>query len=248
MKIEIKSTTDYQQWQDSKYQPAKRINATNDLIQSIQRTNGNMFVPALVHLDTNSVVDGHRRLQACKIAKVPFYYIEITDNIIGGRDAIKMMNTTSRQWSMMDFISSYATDNKEYAELRDLIEQRDIPVALITSFTGHQATHLKAEVSLNLNLEDLHKKIDVFKVVCGIYNNVSTNDIHRALGKLYKLEEFQPDRLISKLEILLTSNAIGAKIQKSNFFLRELCDAYDFKQKTKEHLFHKLIERSIIKN
>jgi hypothetical protein len=247
MNPEIKSTTNYKQWQDSKYQPSKRINATSDLIQSIKRTNGNMFVPALVHIDTNSVVDGHRRLQACKIAKTPFYYIEVTDSILGGRDAIKMMNTTSRQWSMMDFIHSYATDNEEYAELRDLLEQRDIPVALIASFTGHHSRHLKEEVELNLDMNDLHKKIDVFKVVCGIYNNVSTNDVHRALGKLYRLSEFKPERLISKLEILLTSNAIGAKIQKNNFFLRELCDAYDFKQRNKEHLFHKLVERSIIK-
>lgn len=248
MNIQIKSTVNYTQWKDSNWQPEKRVQANNELAASIKITNGNMYVPALVDMESQTIIDGHRRLQACRMANVPFYYIEVDSNIIGGREAIKMLNTTSRQWSLLDFMSSYAVDNDVYKTLKTILLERKVPTSLLTSYYNIQAKDIKAEAKIDIDFKDLEHKIDVFKVVCGIYSHVSTNYIHRALGKLYRLKDFNEERLLNKLAILVEHNGIGGTIQQKNFFLKELCTAYDYKQRDKAHLFHKLVEQKIVKD
>lgn len=244
----IHTTKDYDIFEENRYQPGKRIKASADLLMSIKSTKGNQYGPALVHKETMEVIDGHRRLQACMINKVPFSYIFVSEKDLPGRDAIKLLNITSRPWSMMNHLSSYAYDNESYKKLHELIEDRKIPVELLQSFCGINSKMLKEEVDININYKELNHKIDIFKAVCGFYSTMPTNYIHRALGKLYKLKEFNDERLLSKLALASENGGIRSLSRHNNFFIKELSDAYDFKSKNREYLYHKLIEQRIIKD
>ena len=89
------------------------------IIDSIN-TVGYMPVPVLVN-ENLEVIDGQGRVEACKRLGLPVYYIMKRD---AGIDACIAMNINQTNWSIMDYIKSYADrGNQSYKYLLDLLEK-----------------------------------------------------------------------------------------------------------------------------
>ena len=153
-------TEEYSQFKTHDLQPTKRTKGYSDLIESLKLTGGNKFNPILVSEKTMQVLDGHRRLSASNIAKLPIYYIllDVEDEAL----LMGYINSTSKNWTTANFINHHAQKDKNYETLETWLEHQGATVELIKLFIdGLDIQMLKKGVNishLNYNyLEQIRK-------------------------------------------------------------------------------------------
>jgi len=225
----LNKTKDYNKFKTNKFQPEHRPKPSKDMLQSIKETNGNILCPIII--DSNfEVIDGHRRLQACKACNSEVWYVSTDSLGIDSARIMMLLNTTSRQWNTQQYIEFHSKQKEEYMELKNFIEDNSIPFALLTSFAGLSTSIAQSGGDLNLDYSKLSRMINVYNIVRGYYSSLPTNVVHRTLGKLYKLTEFSDKRLIDKLEVYFGEEESGFKLDK-NGFIKQLCSVYDYKSK-----------------
>ncbi len=222
------NTRNYNKFKLGANQPVTRLDATSTLVESVRLSNGNSLSPGLVHKETMEIVDGHRRYSACKRANVPFYYVYVTGSIKEIKELNKRLNTSGKQWSLKDYLNSYAMTSAEYKELLVFtLKWKTFPMECLKSFCALTSKDIKAEVKLDIDYELLEEQVNCMFVVKGYYPNISLNDIHRALWYMYKIEGFEPDKLIHKLELLFSKGKLKTSQSHKYYFLNTLSDAYD---------------------
>lgn len=89
------------------------------------RTSLNYFPPITINAVTNNIIDGQHRLKAFQKlvddgelssdSKIPVMYVTIP--VVKEKEAIINANTNSKNWSLDDYIASYAKSNSDYRKL-----------------------------------------------------------------------------------------------------------------------------------
>lgn len=115
----VYQTTDYDQFKRIEAnRPIKTSgNKWRMLLESI-RENGQL-APAIVN-GRNEIIDGQHRLEACRIAGVPFKYI-----VLGGAEFRNIPEANlGDQWKLKDFIRAYAVNgNVNYQMMMTLLDE-----------------------------------------------------------------------------------------------------------------------------
>lgn len=115
--IQIKSTFDYAKFiiLDANRDTAHK----HKIIKSIQKIG---LVPAPIVCNENmQVIDGQGRLSACEELGLPVYYIIVPGL---GIEHCVSMNISQTNWSIMDYVKSYAAQgNQNYCRLLRLMER-----------------------------------------------------------------------------------------------------------------------------
>ena len=175
-------TKNYKMFKDNKFQPSNRRLITKDLKDSILRTKGNILQPILVDMNYN-ILDGLRRFACCKATKTPVYYVQILDDI-DTKDVMISVNSTQRKWTLRDYIQCHSVDNNFYHTLNNILNDMNIPLECLISFTPLTATKIKQGVTVEVDYNDLFIKIEEFKRLKLLFKGTPTNYIHRTIKKL----------------------------------------------------------------
>lgn len=116
--IEVQVTKNYDIFQRMDGNRAVMELRVKKIINSIKAV-GYVLNPIIVN-ENMEVIDGQGRLEALKRLKLPVYYISAKG--IGLKECIAM-NINQSNWSLMDYIGSYAeTGNESYKRLKDLYD------------------------------------------------------------------------------------------------------------------------------
>lgn len=118
---QIKATTDYEQF---KVMGGNR-NIDNNHVEKLKGAmleNPEWFAtkPAVVN-DQGFVIDGQHRLQAARQLGIPFYYV------VGSKMnlmAARAMNIRQKQWTLLDYVRSYAdAGNRSYQFILEMVQR-----------------------------------------------------------------------------------------------------------------------------
>lgn len=116
---EVKSTKDYKQFKKLEGNRGISQDRVNKIIKSIQRV-GYITSPIIVN-EKMEVIDGQGRLEALQALHMPVDYI-VEPGI--GIDECISMNINKTNWTMNDYINSYAErGNENYVRLKNLMDK-----------------------------------------------------------------------------------------------------------------------------
>lgn len=200
------------------------------------------FLAPIIVNEHMIVIDGQNRVYHAKLAESPVNYI-----IIPGlnQDDIVRMNTTQKPWSLLNYIESYANQGMDqYVTLLQLINERYmgitelISIARDRTFAGRwQSQDVKEgnfefyNFSKLLNFLEFYKR---FKVETGVKNQ---SNLALAVYELYRIKNFDKQRLIDKINQLDFSKDINEKNYKFVGLLTELIDVYNHRITDKNNKF-----------
>ena len=108
----------------------------DQLVASIQE-NGSLMLPIIVN-EKGEVIDGQHRLHAYSRLELPVPYI-VADGY--GIDQVKVLNINQKNWSLTDYIKSWATrGNEEYVKLLKFMDDyklgTDVSIAILLGNTS----------------------------------------------------------------------------------------------------------------
>lgn len=170
----VYSTTDYEQF--SHIEGNRKINENHvaRIMKEFEKIG--QLSPIIVNQDLE-VVDGQHRLEACKRAQMPVYYIVVKSDSI---EAILSINNVNRKWKIMDYIHNYSVLGEEdYTTLLSHYEEYEgtlyhIPILTLVSFMSGQTNCTKSP-GVHNKVKDGHFKIhniDGFLELFGMYKAV----------------------------------------------------------------------------
>jgi len=183
------------------------------------------------------VWEGQHRLKYCEAHKEPIYYhiVEKPEGMTE-RSFIIYLNSGSRSWSGTDFINTYADapdGYPDYKVLKDFmalysLTRTQCSVA-ITALSGTKQGLSKDVKEGKFRVRDLNKAYETLKLMRIIHlvcdrNYLMSQLFCSAIYKLFCLQGFDPDRLISKLSRVRTSLVQCARVQ---VYLEILVDMYN---------------------
>lgn len=176
-------TEKYEMFGKSEYQPDTRIKATKDLIDSIKEHNGNIM-PIIIDKNTSTVIEGHRRLEACILVGVPVKFIYATED--EGR-TIAQINGTGRMWRTKDYISSYSNHSEEYNKLNVWLGLKKINnLEFVHLLFGVTTDMIKAKKNLSINYNQLDSFVRSVEIVKAILDVDAIVPIARAIKRMSK--------------------------------------------------------------
>lgn len=212
------------------------------------------FLAPVVVNENMIVIDGQNRVYHAKLAEAPITYI-----VIPGldQDDIVRMNTTQKPWSLLNYIESYANQGlNQYITLLQLINERYIGITELISisrdrtFSGRWQSRDVKEGNFEfynfkelLNFLEYYKK---FKLETGVKNQ---SNLALAVYEMYRIKNFDKQRLIDKINHLDFSKDINEKNYKFVGLLTELIDVYNHKitEKNKNFISYYMMQGENIK-
>jgi hypothetical protein len=142
--IVIYETTNYDEFKKLVGNREAKSVRVKGIIESIEKV-GYQPSPILVN-ENMEVIDGQGRLEACKALKLPVYYT--VKNGIGITECIAM-NVKMKNWTIYDFINSYATQgNENYIKLMQVAEEIDGMSIIQTASCMSELTLVHARAAL----------------------------------------------------------------------------------------------------
>ncbi len=193
--VQFGTTEDYAMFNASKNQPTTRKHSGQ--LERAMLSVGYNIEPIIVNGDM-VVQEGHGRLAVCKKHNLPLRYL--IDRSIG-KDAMKVLNSTSSNWKTRDYISHHANSNAKYKELDDFCQHEKFNIDVLTSWYGFTSTMIRDGAGSELiNIPDLKEKLKVSNELIRITAIKNTKAVTRALGVFYKLDGFDDTRLLSQVK------------------------------------------------
>ncbi len=177
--LKVFRTKDYTQFQIHDSQPDKRKNASGGLIASLKETDGNKFIPILITKD-GVIVDGHRRVLAASISSVWLYFMIVDFDNITVQEFMKLINTTSANWSTTQLINHYGKLDEDYREIDEWLQEKNSSLETLNLFSGTSYAQLKAGAKTNMDWEDLNMVRATAAFIAGSFG-VSYTQAIRAL-------------------------------------------------------------------
>jgi hypothetical protein len=133
--MKIFKTKDYEAFNILKGNRKVYPNHVSKLCESIKKKNYLEQNPILIN-GNMVVIDGQHRLEACKILDIPVYWTQLDKS---GIKDVHLLNTTSKNWSLTDYIDSYCeTGNKHYKLLRDFSSEYKMTPSLSADLLGER--------------------------------------------------------------------------------------------------------------
>ena len=121
---EVRESMNYDAFRHVKGNRAVMPGHVNKIVESITDA-GMLLVPILVN-GKGEIIDGQHRFEALKRLEMPIIYV------VGkkyGIDEIKTLNTNQKNWSIMDYIKSWAEKGKkDYKDLVAFMEIYKFPI------------------------------------------------------------------------------------------------------------------------
>lgn len=160
-----------------------------------------ILVPIIVN-EKYEVIDGQHRLEIARKLKksVPFIVIKGA-----GKKEIVSINTTSKQWTLYDFVNSYAEEGiDEYEKMQRLIRNYDISIGALcglafnTTDNGRPLMKVKSGQLKFVNYEFLVSFLDFYQELLEKTVLPNTSALPRSLYTLYRLKKFDPNRIFDK--------------------------------------------------
>jgi hypothetical protein len=183
------------------------------------------------------VIDGHHRLEAARLLKIPAYYVEEpieNMNCIGG------VNVAVRKWSGESFAKLYADKgNEDYLRLlayRDL----GIPLKCAASLLRGESAHsgnagrlIQTGAFKIKNTETIDWIVNVLRETSDLCPEIKKNAYIEALSMCWFVEEFDRKSLISKIKNMPRGIVRAADRRQALSCIEEV---YNFKRSIKINL------------
>lgn len=103
------------------------------LAESLNKQNLNQYIPIIVN-EKMQIIDGQNRLEALKLIKQPVNYI-----VLRGTDlaTVQMLNSSSKSWTLDDYVQSYVKRNNEnYIILDEFKKRHSLPLNICVGLLG----------------------------------------------------------------------------------------------------------------
>ena len=123
----IQKTKEYSLFQFLKGNRNVRANHVRRLVESISKHNMLSKNPIIVDSNMN-VIDGQHRLAAAQSLGKAIYYVQADEYNFGD---VLLLNTSSKQWDVEDFLHAYITMGKEdYITLATFAKKYELPISI----------------------------------------------------------------------------------------------------------------------
>lgn len=195
---EIYSTMDYSKFN---FERTNRDLGSLKKLREVAASVG-FLTPILVN-EEYTIIDGQHRFSVARDMKIPIKFIIIEN---AGKDEIISLNTTNKQWSVLDFIQLYAKEgNEDYQNLMDLYKHRIMPIStMLTTAMNAKASSGTITRKTKEGKFEFHNYLEYLNFIdfyVDLVENLKleTNEhIGQGLYELFKLEVFARDRFIIK--------------------------------------------------
>ena len=206
------------------------------LEKMLQEKNLSEYLPILVN-EQMYVIDGQHRLQALEKAKLPVFYVIVPGLTL---EDVIMLNSTSKSWSMLNYIQSQIQlGNENYEKLYEFMKAYQLPsgvAAEILSGVDHKDNTLAIKHGY-FKVMDYNKAVKVGdfiakcrkQVVTGVAND---RDFIKALIKVNKLD-IDRNKFIHKLSF--TGMNLKRMVNRVEY-LREFERIYTFRSQTEKEV------------
>lgn len=200
------------------------------------------FISPIIVNEYMVVIDGQHRLEHAKKAGVPIEYIIKPG--LGEHDIVRM-NTTQRPWSLLNFIESYANQGSEqYVSLLNLINKKyagtSVVVGVARDTTSNQTGLSKLVKSGEFEFVNFEQTLNFLKYYEKFRKETNTpkkTKVALALYALYRIEDFDEDRLIKKVLQKKFDDDLRVKGYDLTEALKEFIDKYNDKLTQDSSLF-----------
>lgn len=190
------------------------------------------FIAPIIVNENNIVIDGQHRLEASKKVGVPVSYI-----IVPGLDEndIVRMNTVQKPWSLQNYIEAYANKGmSEYIKLVELINKNYSNVTVTANVAVDSPTNSKVANEKVRNgtfkFYNYEKTVEFLHYYDRFRKETKTpkrTTVATALYDLFKLKEFDRNRLIEKTIATHLNEDIRVKTYRHTDILKTLIDTYN---------------------
>ena len=192
------------------------------------------FISPIIVNEYMVVIDGQHRLEHAKKAGVPIEYIIKPG--LGEHDIVRM-NTTQRPWSLLNFIESYANQGSEqYVSLLNLINKKYAGTSVVISVGRNSTGSTKGLTDLVksgkfefVNFEQTLNFLKYYERFRKETNTPKKTKVALAIYALYRLKDFDEDRLIRKVLQKKFDDDLRVKGYDLTEALREFIDKYNDK-------------------
>lgn len=192
------------------------------------------FLAPIIVNENMIVIDGQHRVEHAKMAGASVTYI-----IIPGLDEkdIVRMNTTQKPWNLLNYIESFANQGIEsYVTLLELKNKNKIGISELVSIADDKSHHNVGQRERvkngNFQFFNLNKTIsflNYYKRFKEETNSKNQSKLALAVYELYRIKNFDKERLIQKVIQLDFNQDINEKNYKDNSLLMKLIDVYNHK-------------------
>ena len=178
-----------------------------DLVQSMRKKY--LFTAIyVVELDNDllGIIDGQHRLEACRILKLPVYYIKVPSDY--GLEEIQLYNNYLQNWTIKDFLDTYLAagyeDYRIYKEFREKygFDHKTTLAILSNGKYSRKLSHnFKDGTFVVTDIEfaqDLAEKLFAIKKY---YRGYSRRTFVNAMLAMLRLERFDYDEFMRKLDM-----------------------------------------------
>lgn len=234
---QVLSTKDYNQFQLIGSNRGVNRRHVNELKESMKQF-PDLFPSFPVTVNENMfVIDGQHRLAAAKELGATVYYTVAEDTNL---DTVRVVNTTQKRWTLMDYAQSYANEGREdYKTFMQAVRKYpSIPPSTILSILGGSSgggsesnTFRKGMFTIadiGQSLDELDLMIELGRKVHQPIKGSMASAISALLrGKVAGADNFKMKRLLEKLEL---SGAVDRFVQGNRIEdnLRTLEEVYNF--------------------
>ncbi len=197
IKNRVRETNEYDAF--SYARDNRKIKENQKLKEEI-KANG-ILVPIIVN-EKHEIIDGQHRFEIARRLKLPIPYIVISG---AGKKEMISINTTSKQWTIFDFIESYSEEGiEEYEIMKNLIERYSVNISILCGLAFNTVGTREAVQKVRdgrlkfANLKFLISYLDFYQEL--VENTVlgSSTALAASLYTLYRLEKFEPNRVFDK--------------------------------------------------
>lgn len=231
--LEIKRTINYDKF--SFFNENRDVSAShiNRLKKSIEDNNLLHLNPIIVN-ENYKIVDGQNRFLAAKDLDVPIYYIQ--QKGIDTSDAITL-NVNKKNWGLSDYLDYYIQKGYDnYVFLKKFKEKHNLSMTAAIGLLEFNGTHPNTDQLYKFREGDIElKTLEKGKEIVGklsqleeYWDFVKDRSFVSAFVSLYKMDEFDFDRLIQKCEF--ASHKLK-KCPTRKLYIREIEDLYNYKSR-----------------
>lgn len=214
----------------------------NHLVKSIQEKN--MLEENPIIVASGKIIDGQHRLEAAKILKVPFYYIEREE---GTLEDVRRLNVNTKPWTLQDYLDSYIElENEEYMILKDFLDKYNLPITVSVSLLSGVSP--ESPISSG-------GRLYIFKT--GLFKVTSLKQADEEAQALTKLKPYTEGQVWRSRDFISAIKKVWNKVDKETFqkkviergerlrsrlstkeYLRDLEDIYNYGLKTNQIRFY----------
>lgn len=200
------------------------------------------FINPIIVNENMVVIDGQHRVHHAKIEDVPVEYI-----VKPGLDKhdIVRMNTTQKPWSLLNHIEAYANQGlEEYVALLNLLEKNyagvtDV-VAIAEDRSFHNGKNIQKVKEGEFKFHSFQNTLNFLKYYERFREETATpkrSKMALAIYEMYRLENFDENRLIQKVIQTKFDEEIRVKTYNFTEALHELITKYNNGLKPKSPLY-----------